>query len=357
MNISLPGIRFSPFIIVAIAALAACGGNDKNEKIAAPAGKSKPATGVVEAYIVKAHSLGASVEVPGSLIANQSTELHPEISGRIVQLNVSEGRQIVKGMLIAKLYDGDLQATLKKLQVQLQIANQNEQRSSQLIKLQGISQQDYDASLLNVNNIKADIEITQATIIKTEIRAPFNGKVGLKNISMGAFVTPATIVATIQQTDILKLDFSVPEKYISQIRVGQPVQFTTEGGNKTHTAKIMATESGVAQETRTLSIRAIVENKQAGLVPGVFAKVVLDFEPDPNAIVVPTQAIIPQARGKKVIIYQGGVAKFVDVTTGIRDSSTIQITSGLKAGDTIVTTGLLSTRPDAAIKISRIVNQ
>ena len=311
----------------------------------------------VEAYVVKTQSLGANVEVPGSLIANQATELHPEISGRVVQLNVSEGRQIAKGMLIAKLYDGDLQATLKKLQVQLQIANQNEQRSSQLIKIQGISQQDYDASLLNVNNIKADIEVMRANIIKTEIRAPFNGKVGLKNISMGAFVTPSTVVATIQQTDILKLDFAVPEKYIAQIKTGQKVNFTTEGNTKKYTASIMATESGVAQETRSLAIRAIVQNKEAGLVPGVFAKVVLNFEPDPNAIVVPTQSIIPQARGKKVIVYRSGIAKFTDVTTGIRDSATVQITSGLQAGDTIVTTGLLSTRPDAKIGISRIINQ
>ena len=231
MNLKLRSLCCLPVAIAGIITFSACGG--KNDKIAKPpGGGNKEVIMQVEGYIVKARSLGANVEVPGSLVANQSTELHPEISGRIVQLNVSEGRQISQGMLIAKLYDADLQATLKKLHVQLQIANQNEQRSLQLIKIQGISQQDYDASLLNVNNIKADIEITQATIIKTEIRAPFNGKVGLKNISMGAFVTPATIVATIQQTDILKLDFSVPEKYIPQIKVGQPVQFTTEGNTK-----------------------------------------------------------------------------------------------------------------------------
>ena len=151
----------------------------------------------------------------------KSTEIHPEISGRVVQLNVSEGRNVSSGSLLAKLYDGDLQAQLKKLQVQLQIANQNEQRSSQLLKIQGISQQDYDASLLNVNNIKADIEIIRTSITKTEIQCAINGKVGLKNISIGAFVTPTTIVATIQQNEILKLDFSVPEKYTSQIKTGQ----------------------------------------------------------------------------------------------------------------------------------------
>lgn len=348
---------FLPGIILIIV-LISCG--EKEKKIAAPqqnGAANRPAvTMQVDGFVVKPKSLSDNVEVPGSLIANESTEIHPEISGRVVQLNVGEGRQVSRGTLLAKLYDGDLQAQLKKLQVQLQIAKQNEDRSSQLLKIQGISQQDYDASLLNVNNINADIEIIRTSIIKTEIRAPFNGKVGLKNISIGAFVTPATIVATIQQTDVLKLDFAVPEKYTAQIKTGQLVSFTTEGSSKKYTAKIMATESGVTENTRSLMIRSVVQNKDAALAPGVFAKVIMNFDPDPNAIVIPTQAVLPQARGKKVIVYQGGIAKFVDVTTGIRDSSQVQIVTGLKAGDTIVTTGLLSIRPEGKIAINKIIN-
>jgi membrane fusion protein, multidrug efflux system len=347
----LPVLTFLSFITIY-----SCGEKDKKQATASQAGNNRQQTIQVDGYLVKIQALGDNVEVPGSLIANEATEIHPEISGRVVQLNVSEGRNVSKGTLLAKIYDGDLQAQLKKLQVQLQIANQNEDRSSQLLKIQGISQQDYDASLLNVNNIKADIEITRTSIIKTEIKAPFNGKVGLKNISMGAFITPSTIIATIQQTDILKLDFSVPEKYTSQIRTGQLVSFTTEGSKKTYSAKIMATESAVAQNTRSLMIRAVVQNKDAGLLPGVFAKVIMKFDPDPNSIVIPTQAVIPQARGKKVIIYKNGLAKFTDITTGLRDSATVQITSGLKAGDTVVTTGLLSVRPDSKLEVKKIIN-
>ena len=352
LHSALPVLLFSVLIAYG------CGGKTGQEGAAQrPAGgNNRQQTIQVDAYIVKIQSLGQNVEVPGSLIANEATEIHPEISGRVVQLNVSEGKFVNRGTLLAKIYDGDLQAQLKKLKVQLQIANQNEDRSSQLLKIQGISQQDYDASLLNVNNIKADIEITNTSIIKTEIRAPFNGKVGLKNISMGAFVTPQTIVATIQQTDILKLDFSVPEKYTSQIKTGQPVSFTTEGGKKPYTAKIMATESAVTQNTRSLMIRAVVQNKNADLLPGVFAKVILDFDPDPNSMVIPTQAVIPQARGKIVIVFRGGSAGFTEVTTGIRDSATVQITSGLKAGDTVVTTGLLSVRPDSKLSVKKIIN-
>ncbi len=343
-----------PLLALALFALASCGGKDEKK----PAASGRPAAGPmkVDAYIVKAQNFAENIEVPGTIIANESTEIHPEVSGRIVQLNVAEGRYVSKGTLLAKLYDEDLQAQLKKLQVQLQIAETNEKRSSQLLEIQGISKSDYDASLLNVNNIKADIEIIRTSISKTEIRAPFNGRLGLKNISPGAYVTPADIIAVINQTSQLKLDFTVPEKYSSQIKTGQTIYFTYQGSNIRHTAKIMATESAVAQNTRSLMVRSVVQSNGTDILPGAFAKVQLRFDPDPNALLVPTQAVLPQARGKKVIKYEAGIAKFVDVTTGVRDSARIQILDGLKKGDTVIVTGLLSTRPESPLAIGKFVD-
>lgn len=335
--------------------LAACGGNDK-KKTDSPAGPPKQMAMKVDGYIVSPQSFGENIEVPGSIVANEMTEVHPEVSGRIVQLNVGEGKYVSRGTLLAKLYDGDLQAQLKKIQIQLSIAEKTEERQMQLLKIQGISQQDYDLSLLQVNNLKADIDIIRTSIGKTEIRAPFSGKLGLKNISPGAYVTPASVIAVVNQTDQLKLDFTVPEKYTGQIKIGQLVSFSYEGSDKRYNAKVIATESSVAENTRSLAVRSIVQNKDQGLLPGAFAKVQLSFDPDPNAILIPTQAVIPQARGKKVILFNGGVAKFVDVTTGSRDSSRVQVLSGVKAGDTVVVTGLLSVRPEAKIDIARIVN-
>lgn len=335
--------------------LAACGGNDK-KKTDSPAGPPKQMAMKVDGYIVRPQSFGENIEVPGSIVANEMTEVHPEVSGRIVQLNVGEGKYVSRGTLLAKLYDGDLQAQLKKLQIQLSIAEKTEERQMQLLKIQGISQQDYDLSLLQVNNLKADIDIIRTSIGKTEIRAPFSGKLGLKNISPGAYVTPASVIAVVNQTDQLKLDFTVPEKYTGQIRIGQLVSFSYEGSDKRYNAKVIATESSVAENTRSLVVRSIVQNKDQGLLPGAFAKVQLSFDPDPNAILIPTQAVVPQARGKKVILYNGGVARFVDVTTGSRDSSRVQVLTGIKAGDTVVVTGLLSVRPEAKIDIARIVN-
>jgi membrane fusion protein (multidrug efflux system) len=353
---TLSAIRNYSFVLALAILAASCGAKSKKDAAPKPgAGNRQQMVTSVDAYIVKTEPFAENIEVPGSIIANETTEIHPEVSGRVVQLNVAEGRYVSKGALLAKLYDADLQAQLKKLQVQLQIAKTNEERSGELLKIQGISKSDYDASLLNVNNINADIDIIRTTISRTEIRAPFSGILGLKNISPGAYVTPTTIIAVINQTNQLKLDFTVPEKYTGQIKIGQIVHFSYEGSAKKYAAKIAATESSVAENTRSLKVRSIVQAKDDKLLPGSFAKVQLSFDPSPNTILIPTQAVLPQARGKKVILFNNGIAKFIDVTTGIRDSARVQIMDGLKAGDTVVVTGLMSVRPEGKIKINKIV--
>jgi membrane fusion protein, multidrug efflux system len=341
--------------LICLPILYSCKGKSKKQKIAAPA-QSKAPVLRVDAYVVKPQLFQEYMEVPGSIVANETTEIHPEVSGRIVQLNVVAGRHVGRGALLAKLYDGDLRAQLNKLQVQLALAQKTEERQAQLLKIQGISQQDYDISLLQVNSLRADIGILQTSIAKTVVRAPFSGKLGLNKVSPGAYVTPASVIATISQTDQLKLDFSVPEKYVGQLKTGQLITFTIEGSKKQFGARIAATEANVTETTRSLIIRASVIGTDPALVPGAFAKVQLTMDPDSNAILVPTQAILPQARGKKVILYKSGKAIFADVTTGIRDSARVQITDGLKAGDTVVITGLMSVRPEAKIQIGKIVN-
>lgn len=337
--------------------LIACGEKKKSSSGGpGPAGAKPPALRV-DAFVVERRNLSENLELPGTLIANEATEIHPEISGRLVQLNVSEGRQVGQGTVLARIYDADLQAQLKKLQVQLGIAEQTEKRSAELLRIQGISQQDYDLSLLNVNNIKADMELVRANLSKTIIRAPFNGKLGLKNISPGAYVTPATVIATIRQTSQLKLDFTLPEKYTGRMKVGQTVSFQVEGNDKVYEARVAALESGVSEDTRSLRVRALVTSKDEALLPGAFAKVQTRFAPDTNAIMIPTQAVLPQARGKKAVLYNGGVARFADITTGSRDTSYIQVTQGLKPGDTILVTGLLSVRPESKVQLGKIINR
>jgi membrane fusion protein (multidrug efflux system) len=333
----------------------------KSKKDAAPPPGQGPGAPVpvisVEGLVVKTSSINEVVEASGTILANEATEIRPEISGRITQLNIREGAVVPKGSLLVKIYDADLQAQLNKLLVQLQIAEKTEERQKELLKIGGIAQQDYDLSTLQVSNIKADIELTRVNISKTEIRAPYNGRLGLKSISPGAYISPTTLITTITQMNQMKIEFSVPEKYSAQINNGLTLDFMLDGSTKSYKANVLAREGSVDQNTRNLRIRAVVQGgADQFLVPGTFAKVRMILGENSNAIMIPSNAVIPQARNKQVALYRGGMASMIDIDTGIRDSSNVQVLSGLKSGDTLVTSGLLFIKPGAKLKLSKIVN-
>jgi len=308
----------------------------------------------VEGFLVRGSVLNSSIDVAGTLLPLEETEIHPEVAGKVVMLSIKEGSIVRKGALLARLFDGDLQAQLQKLNVQLEIAKKTQDRQSELLKIGGISQQDYDLSMLNVNTIQADMQILMASINKTIIRAPFDGKIGFRNISIGAYITPLTVITTIRQDNKLKLEFSVPEKYTSKIAIDNFISFSTESSGKKYSAKIVATESGITEENRSLKVHAIVENTDRNITAGSFANVNFDMGDNKDAMMIPTQAIIPQARDKKVIVYRNGIANFNSVITGVRDSAKVEILSGLDIGDTIITTGLLSIKPGSKINLSTL---
>lgn len=349
---------FPYFLLLFLAGfLISCGSSKekKEEALVKKANGPKPPLRA-DASIAEAKQMYDYLDIPGTLVANETTEIHPEVAGRITGIFFKEGSYVQKGALLVKLYDADLQAQKQKLLVQIKIAEQNQNRSQQLLRIGGISRQDYENTELTTSNARADLAVLNTNILKTEIRAPFTGKLGLRMVSIGAYVTNATVITTISQMNQMRIDFTVPEKYTSQMANGQMVNFTVPGSNRTFAAKVIATESNISQNTRTLQARAAVVGNQTGLVPGGFAKVALNFQPDQNSIVIPSQAIIPEARGKKVFIYNGGIAKYVDVTTGLRDSVNVQVTSGVKAGDTVLITGLLALKPNSKVKIGKVVN-
>ena len=308
----------------------------------------------VEALLVKTETISNAIEVTGTILPNEVTEIRPEISGRLVYLNLREGGVVRKGELLAKIFDGDLQAQLKKLKVQLQIANKTEERQRELLKINGISQQDYDLSLLAVNNLLADIELTEVNIARTEIRAPYNGRIGLKRVSPGAYISPANILTTISEIDRLRLEFSVPEKYSSELSTGLEIRFNVEGSGNQYNAIVSARESSVDQTTRNLTVRADIRGADKFLVPGSFAKVRIILGRDDRAIMIPTQSIIPVARGKQIVVLNGGQIEFRSIRTGVRDSARVQVVEGLSTGDTLITTGLMFLRPDSKVKVTRL---
>ena len=314
-------------------------------------GANKNAPVGVNVFVVSPQSLDNDIVASGTLLAYDEIELHSEISGKIISLNINEGSTIKKGDLMVKLFDADLQAQLKKLQAQKETADKNEQRLKQLLNIKGIGEQDYDNVITQQKTLQADIDNINAMISKTEIRAPFNGTIGLKNISIGAYLTPSISIATIQNISQLKLDFTIPEKYGSVIKNGDMLQFKVDGSSEMFTAKTYAIEHKIDADTRSIKARALVQNTSSLLIPGAFAKIDVGLKKIDNALLIPTQCIIPDARFKKVAIVKNGKAEFKKVETGVRNETMIQITNGLEIGDTVITSGLLYVKPNSVLKI------
>jgi membrane fusion protein (multidrug efflux system) len=307
---------------------------------------------VFEAVVAQTFQANRNIEIPGSVLPFESTDIRPEISGKVVSINFKEGSFVQNGALLIKLYDADLQAQLQKLNVQLQLAQSTAKRQEELLKINGTSQQDVDNSVLTVSNTRADIELLKVNISKTEIRAPYSGRVGLRNVSLGAYVSPSTIITNVSQVNMMKVEFSVPEKYAPYMTPGSIVNLKSEGSPKSYFATITAFQNTIAQETRNLTVRANVSNPDAFIRPGSFVQVHIDLGKNESSIMIPTQAVIPSTRYKKVILSRGGKAVFQNVTTGFRDSSRVEIIDGIHVGDTIITNGLLTIREGMPLKVA-----
>jgi membrane fusion protein (multidrug efflux system) len=312
-------------------------------------GPQKPV--VVDGIIVTGSSLEENISAIGTLLANEEAELRAEIQGRIAEINFTEGTAVSKGALLIKLNDADLKAQLVKLEANLKLQKENAVRQKKLFEMNGVSRQQFDEAQTLVSSTEADISFTKAQIEKTEIRAPFSGIVGLRSISVGRVVGPGDVIATLQQTDPVKLDFSVPEKYAAMVSKGNEVQFTIDGNTTIQNAKIYAMEPKVDPQTRTVRVRAIGANPDGKLIPGSFARVMFSISKSNNAFLVPTQSVIPVLKGKKVMIVRNGMAVSQMVTTGLRQEKEIEILDGLKSGDTVLTTGLMQARDSMMVDV------
>lgn len=301
----------------------------------------------VDIIIAKSGAISNRVEVNGSIVANEFAELRPEVSGLLTYLNVPEGNVVQKGTVIARINSADLQAQLNKYKTQLELAQKTEERLTKLLKINGVNQAEHDVAINNVNSLTADIAYTQALIDKTVLTAPFTGVIGLKKISAGSYVTPANIIASIQQLQNARVDFQIPESYQAYVKKGSHVEVQING--KATSARVIAIEPQVNESTRNFTVRAVLPGQSAN--PGSFAKVYLSATDTGSNILIPTNSIIPEAKSKKVVKVINGKASFIDVQTGTRQNNLIEVTSGISEGDSIVVSGVLFTRQDTPVKI------
>jgi membrane fusion protein (multidrug efflux system) len=335
-------------VFLAINSFTAC-----KEKPAVADSRSGSSSTIVDVIVAQPQIITNHIEVNGTVVANEYVELHPEASGRLIYLNVPEGKEIGAGTVIARVNDADLRAQIAKSKVQLDLAQKTEERYRQLLDVNGINQSDYDAALNIVNGYKADIEYNQALLDKTVVKAPFKGVVGLRQVSLGAYVSPTTLIATIQQLDKIKIDFTLPEEYGNIIKKGGMVDVEVDAATQARQkAVILAIEPQVNQSTRNLKVRAILQSGKAN--PGAFVKVYVNAGIDKNALLVPTNCIIPDDKNKQLVLVKNGKAAFINVQTGLRQANNVEITSGIKQGDSVVVTGVLFARPKSPLRVRSV---
>jgi membrane fusion protein (multidrug efflux system) len=297
-----------------------------------------------EGYIVRDTLVSYSVNTIGTLVANESVSVQSEISQRLVSIHFAEGTFVQKGTLLFKLDDALLQAELGKLRIREELALLNEKRNKALLEKGGISQQIYDEQLNELKTVQAEMAYIQVGIDKTEVRAPFPGRIGIRYVSPGAYVSPKDVLAVLEDVSRIKLDFTVPERYALSIKQGQTVDFTLPGSSEAYQAAIWAIQPGIDVQTRNIQVRALTGNPEGIFIPGYSVKVHIDLTEPGKELYIPTQCLIPTLKGYNVCTLRQGKAAMFPVLTGNRNEESVHILEGVSQGDTVIMTNLLRIR-------------
>jgi membrane fusion protein (multidrug efflux system) len=309
----------------------------------------------VSGFLIVPTSVSDLYRSTGQLRPDEEVELSFETSGKVVSIYFTEGTRVKKGYLLAKMNDKPLQAQLEKLMAQRKLSEEKEFRQRSLLEKDAISQESYDQIVTELQTIQADINLVKARISETELHAPFDGIIGVRYLSEGTYANPSTKVARLVKISPIKLDFSISERYANQVQTGYPVTFTVDGSNKVYQASVYAIDPRLDEETRTITIRALYPNRDEELKPGRFAPVTLLLSKIDNTISIPSEAITPEMEGEMVYVYRSGKANIIKVTTGLRTESMVQITEGLKFGDTLITTGTLQLRQGLPVVLDTLI--
>jgi len=350
---------FSIVVVLAIIALLALPklnlwSNDKDEPKGDQGAQRGPGVLPIEALVITTTKLDNVVVVTGSVQANESLELKSETAGKITHIYFAEGKAVKKGDLLVMVNDEEIRAQLEKQKFNRKLNQDIEFRQRKLLEKDAISREEYDNALNKLNTTKSDIAVLEAQLEKTKIRAPFDGVIGLRYVSEGALISTATPIANLYNISPAKIEFAIPGRYSTQVRSKQKIKFTVESDTSTFEGEVYAIEPQIDANTRTIKIRALADNTGGLLIPGQFVRVELILGSTANAILVPTEAVIPELNGHKVFVVEKGRAKEVIVQTGVRDNLTLEIVSGLNPQDTLITTGILQLRAGLEVQITKL---
>lgn len=318
--------------------LLACGGKEEN---VLPANAMKPST--VEVVAVESADVTRQIAIPGTIIPNEEIELFSEVSGRIQSIHFKEGETVKKGELLLQVDTDLLRAQRKQLLVEQDLAEKDWKRKKALFAAQSISEEDFEKAASALEMAKAKIELMDVQLSKAVVRAPFSGRIGLRSVSEGAFITSSTLITTLVQENPIKIEFAVSERYVGSIKKGQNIRFKLERAAQEYQAKVYAFEPKIDVGTRMITVRAILNNN-GKLTAGAFVAVNYDLGNEVNAFMVPAESIIPILKGQKILVVRKGKVVEVPVEIGIRTADKVQVIGDLKSGEHVLISGLLAVR-------------
>jgi len=307
-----------------------------------------PVTGT----IAKPSYLTNGIRSAGTLLANEEVDIVSKVSGKVTGVFFKEGSVVKKGALLVKIYDEDLQAQLQRAEIQEKMLSEKLERQRVLLAKDAVSREAFDQLQTDYNVILADINLLKVRIAETEVRAPFDGTIGFRFVSEGTYVQPSVKIAHLIDYSQMKLEFAIPEKYVSQELMGKKISFNAQGYPDEFFATVYAIDYRVDEATRTIGLRARYDNRNKKLVPGMFADLVLITDEKNNAIQIPSEAVVPDMNEKRVWIYNNGKATLVPVVAGTRTETMVEILSGISAGDTVITSGLMQLRPNMPVRVN-----
>lgn len=312
----------------------------------------KPPVMAVKAVPAKLSQAVDEANAVGNLRADEAITIRPEIAGRIVDLPFKEGDSVKKGAKLAALESSELRAVVASSAAQAGLDKQRHERNEDLRTKGFISQQALDESRSNLARSRAKLAEDEAKLARTEIRAPFGGVVGLRQVSEGAFVAAGTDIARLEKIDQLKLDFRVPENFLARLKPGQPVRIQVDAyAAESFAGAVYAIEPAVDEQTRTVLARARVANDGLKLRPGMFARVYVQLGVREKAVWIPEAAIVPRGQDSFVFKVADGKAALTKVGVGSRRVGEVEITSGVAAGEMVVTEGNQRIQPGMAVSI------
>lgn len=314
--------------------------------------ENKPQNPVVRVSATKVNltEFSDEVTVSGTIMPSESVILQPEMSGKITGIFFQEGALVSAGQLLVKLNDSEWQAQRKKLKAQLSQAKIEAERNQKLLEARAISREILEASLLNAESLQADLELNAAQIAKTEIRAPFAGIIGNRQVSVGATINLSTQIAALYQNQSLKVKCHLPSAFRQGIKAGSVLMIKSGSGNQS-TAKVYSIEPSADAVSGTFETRAIL-NSTSEVQSGDMVMVSVRKNTAVPAIRIPTGALMPMLKGNRVFIIKSGKAEPRDVIIGARNDSSVLVLSGLNDGDSLITGGLMFVKPGIAVKVS-----